>query len=145
MCDHLHFLKCNPPKRKQKRSTKKAKKENWIVWCFSELSIYWILSTFQYVVCINCKKLTRNRLTQLWKLDNALFVLSVGWPQQFIVQRSEFQRGTFISLFLFCSPWLSNFIQAMSSPTHSTVHPGSAGFIMARLVFPQALGNAAAT
>lgn len=41
-------------------------------------------------------------------------------------------------------PSLSNFIQAMSSPTHSTFQPGSDGFSMARLVFPQALGNAAA-
>lgn len=32
----------------------------------------------------------------------------------------------------------------MSSPTHSTFQPGSDGFSMARLVFPQALGNAAA-
>ena len=42
------------------------------------------------------------------------------------------------------SPCWSNFIQAISSPTHSTFHPGRVGFIMARLVFPQALGNAAA-
>lgn len=42
------------------------------------------------------------------------------------------------------SPWASNFIQAMSSPTHSTFHPGRLGFIMAKLVFPQALGKAAA-
>src|SRR5437867_6292427 len=37
-----------------------------------------------------------------------------------------------------------NFIQAMSSPTVSIRQPGSVGFIMARLVFPQADGNAAA-
>lgn len=43
------------------------------------------------------------------------------------------------------SPWLSNFIHAMSSPTHSTFQPGRAGFIMAKLVLPQALGKAAAT
>lgn len=43
------------------------------------------------------------------------------------------------------SPWLSNFIHAMSSPTHSTFQPGRDGFIMARLVLPQALGKAAAT
>lgn len=42
------------------------------------------------------------------------------------------------------SPCWSNFIQAMSSPTHSTFQPGSVGFIIARLVFPQALGKAAA-
>lgn len=42
------------------------------------------------------------------------------------------------------SPWSSNFIQAMSSPTHSTFQPGSVGHSMARLVFPQALGKAAA-
>lgn len=43
------------------------------------------------------------------------------------------------------SPSLSNLIQAMSSPTHCTSQPGSAGRIMARLVLPQALGKAAAT
>lgn len=43
------------------------------------------------------------------------------------------------------SPSLSNLIQAMSSPTHSTFQPGNAGLIMARLVLPQALGKAAAT
>lgn len=43
------------------------------------------------------------------------------------------------------SPSLSNLIQAMSSPTHSTFQPGKAGRIMARLVLPQALGKAAAT
>lgn len=43
------------------------------------------------------------------------------------------------------SPSLSNLIQAMSSPTHSTFQPDSAGRIMARLVLPQALGKAAAT
>lgn len=42
------------------------------------------------------------------------------------------------------SPCSSNFIQAMSSPTHSTFQPGSVGQSMARFVFPQALGNAAA-
>lgn len=41
-------------------------------------------------------------------------------------------------------PCWSNFIQAMSSPTHSIFHPGRVGLIMARLVLPQALGNAAA-
>jgi len=50
-------------------------------------------------------------------------------------------RGTASS----CSPWPSNFIHAMSSPTHSTFQPGRAGFIMAKLVLPQALGKAAAT
>ena len=36
-------------------------------------------------------------------------------------------------------------IQAISSPTHSTFQPGSDAIIMARLVLPQADGNAAAT
>jgi hypothetical protein len=36
-------------------------------------------------------------------------------------------------------------IQAMSSPTHSTFHPGRVGCSMARLVLPHADGNAAAT
>ncbi len=37
-----------------------------------------------------------------------------------------------------------NFIQAMSSPIVSTVQPGRVGIIIARFVFPQALGNAPA-
>ncbi len=36
-------------------------------------------------------------------------------------------------------------IQAMSSPSVSTVQPGMVGSSIARLVLPQALGNAAAT
>src|SRR5258708_1760831 len=44
-------------------------------------------------------------------------------------------------------PFASGLIQAMSSPTSDTFHAPSAGggIIIARLVFPQALGNAAAT
>jgi hypothetical protein len=41
------------------------------------------------------------------------------------------------------SAW--NFIQAMSSPMHSTFQPGIVGCSIARFVLPQALGNAAAT
>src|SRR5262245_56118083 len=41
-------------------------------------------------------------------------------------------------------PSSPNFIQAMSSPTVSTFHPGRVGIIMAMLVLPQADGNAAA-
>ena len=42
-------------------------------------------------------------------------------------------------------PSSPNRIQAMSSPRVSTFQPGMVGSIMARLVLPQALGNAAAT
>src|SRR5579862_5263637 len=41
-------------------------------------------------------------------------------------------------------PSWPNFIQAMSSPIVSTFHPSSEGIIIARLVLPQALGNAPA-
>ena len=41
-------------------------------------------------------------------------------------------------------PLLSNLIQQISSPTHSTLYPGIVGVIMAKFVFPQALGKAAA-
>ena len=41
-------------------------------------------------------------------------------------------------------PSAPNFIHAMSSPMVSTRQPGSVGFIIARLVLPQAEGNAAA-
>lgn len=53
-------------------------------------------------------------------------------------------KNPFSGLIALKLPWASNFIQAMSSPTHSTFHPGRLGFIMAKLVFPQALGKAAA-
>ena len=42
-------------------------------------------------------------------------------------------------------PSAPNFIQAMSSPIVSTFQPGSVGISIARLVLPQALGNAPAT
>ena len=41
-------------------------------------------------------------------------------------------------------PSSPNVIQAMSSPSVSTFQPGIVGSSMARLVLPQALGNAAA-
>ena len=41
-------------------------------------------------------------------------------------------------------PSLSNLIHAMSSPTQVTLYPCNEGFIMARLVLPQAEGKAAA-
>ena len=41
-------------------------------------------------------------------------------------------------------PSSPNFIQQMSSPTVSTVQPGMVGTSMARFVFPQADGKAAA-
>ena len=42
-------------------------------------------------------------------------------------------------------PSSPNFIQAMSSPTVSTFHPGRVGMSIAMLVLPHAEGNAAAT
>ena len=42
-------------------------------------------------------------------------------------------------------PSFPNFIQAISSPTTSTFHPGRVGINIAKLVLPQALGKAAAT
>ena len=42
-------------------------------------------------------------------------------------------------------PSSPNFIQAMSSPIVWTFQPSSVGISIARLVLPQALGNAAAT
>lgn len=53
-------------------------------------------------------------------------------------------KKPFSGLMALSCPLLSNFIHAMSSPTHSTLYPGSDGHIMARFVLPHALGNAAA-
>jgi hypothetical protein len=48
-------------------------------------------------------------------------------------------------LMAYSRPSSPNRIQAMSSPIVSTFQPGMVGASMARLVLPQALGNAAAT
>jgi hypothetical protein len=53
-------------------------------------------------------------------------------------------KKPFSGLIALSCPLLSNFIHAMSSPTHSTLYPGSDGHIIARFVLPHALGNAAA-
>jgi hypothetical protein len=53
-------------------------------------------------------------------------------------------KKPFSGLIALSTPLLSNFIQAISSPTHSTLYPGSVGVIMAKLVFPHADGKAAA-
>jgi hypothetical protein len=47
-------------------------------------------------------------------------------------------------LIAYSRPSSPNFIHAMSSPTVSTFHPGRVGMSIARLVLPQAEGNAAA-
>ena len=48
-------------------------------------------------------------------------------------------------LIAYSLPSSPKFIQAISSPTVSTFHPGMVGTSMARFVLPQALGKAAAT
>jgi hypothetical protein len=48
-------------------------------------------------------------------------------------------------LIAYSRPSSPNFIQAMSSPTVSTVQPSSVGMSMARFVLPHALGNAPVT
>src|SRR5881227_474207 len=48
-------------------------------------------------------------------------------------------------LMAYSRPSSPNFIQQMSSPTVSTFHPGRVGTSMARLVLPQADGNAPVT
>ena len=48
-------------------------------------------------------------------------------------------------LMAYSRPSSPNFIQAMSSPTVSTFHPGRVGTIIAMFVLPQADGKAAAT
>eukprot|EP01137_Pigoraptor_chileana_P003134 Opistho-2@42900 len=53
-------------------------------------------------------------------------------------------KNPFSGLIAWRRPSLPNFIQAISSPTHSTFHPGRVGWSMARLVLPHAEGNAAA-
>lgn len=53
-------------------------------------------------------------------------------------------KKPFSGLMALSWPFLSKRIQAISSPTHSTLNPGKLGVIIARLVLPQADGKAAA-
>lgn len=53
-------------------------------------------------------------------------------------------KNPFSGLMALSWPFWSKRIQAMSSPTHSTLNPGKLGVIMAKLVLPQAEGKAAA-
>ena len=54
-------------------------------------------------------------------------------------------NSPYSGLTAYSRPSSPNRIQAMSSPSVSTFQPGMVGSSMARLVLPQALGNAAAT
>jgi hypothetical protein len=67
---------------------------------------------------------------------------SLDFPIQYIPGATP--KKPFSGLMALSCPLLSNFIHAMSSPTHSTLYPGNDGHIMARFVLPHALGNAAA-
>jgi hypothetical protein len=51
-------------------------------------------------------------------------------------------KNPFSGLIAYSRPSSPNFIQAMSSPTVSTVQPSSEGMSIARFVLPVALGNA---
>jgi len=53
-------------------------------------------------------------------------------------------KKPYSGLIAYKRPSFPNFIQAISSPTHSTFHPGIVGISIARFVLPHALGNAAA-
>jgi len=53
-------------------------------------------------------------------------------------------KKPFSGLMALSRPSGSNFIHAMSSPTHSAFHPRRLGVNMAKFVLPQALGKAAA-
>ncbi len=59
--------------------------------------------------------------------------------------RAARERGVIFYAASSGMPSTPNFIQAISSPTVSTFHPGIDGVNIARFVFPQALGKAAAT
>src|SRR5689334_11420611 len=52
-------------------------------------------------------------------------------------------KNPFSGLMAYRRPSAPNFIHAMSSPTHSAFQPGIVGISIARLVLPQADGNAA--
>src|SRR5690349_20133480 len=69
--------------------------------------------------------------------------MALGFVSRFVPGATP--KKPFSGLIAYSGPSEPNFIQAMSSPTHSAVHPGIVGISMARLVLPQADGNAAPT
>src|SRR5439155_12242437 len=81
---------------------------------------------------------------QLVKMELASAV-RIAFGLLFILVPGATPKNPASGLMAWSLPSGPNFIQAMSSPTVSTVQPGSVGFIIARLVFPHADGNAAAT
>src|SRR5271169_159871 len=80
---------------------------------------------------------------QLVKIE-FLVTVSMALAFDFMLVPGATPKKPASGLMAYSRPSGPNFIQAMSSPTVSTFQPGNEGFIIARLVLPQADGNAAA-
>src|SRR6185369_11465029 len=71
-----------------------------------------------------------------------LVAVSMALGFDFMLVPGATPKKPYSGLIAYRRPSVPNFIQAMSSPMVSTFHPGIVGTSMARLVFPQADGNA---
>src|SRR5512140_2293958 len=80
---------------------------------------------------------------QLVKME-FLVAVSMAFGFDFMLVPGATPKKPYSGLIAYSRPSAPNFIQAISSPTVSTFHPGMVGMSMARFVLPQALGKAAA-
>ncbi len=71
-----------------------------------------------------------------------LVAVSMAFLFDFMLVPGATPKNPCSGLMAYSRPSEPNFIQAMSSPTVSTFHPGIVGISMARLVLPHAEGNA---
>ena len=76
-------------------------------------------------------------------LPPAMVFIALGLESQLVPGATPKKPNS--GLTAYSRPSLPNRIQAMSSPTVSARQPGMVGCSIARLVLPQADGNAAAT
>src|SRR5256886_16681107 len=71
-----------------------------------------------------------------------LVAVNMALAFDFMLVPGATPKKPYSGLMAYSRPSAPNFIQAMSSPTVSTFHPGMVGISIARLVLPQAEGNA---
>src|SRR5215472_7021080 len=80
-------------------------------------------------------------IAQFVKME-LLRAVSMALRFDFMLVPGATPKNPYSGLIAYKRPSSPNFIQAMSSPMVSTLHPGIVGISMERFVFPQADGNA---
>jgi hypothetical protein len=76
------------------------------------------------------------------ELPRSIVAMALGFVRQLVPGATP--NSPYSGLVAYSRPSAPNRIQTMSSPKVSAVQPGRVGRSMARFVFPQALGKAAA-